>query len=167
MGSEITPVIEAVGTGADTLVLKIAQDYYQGSAKYTVKVDGVLIGAEFTASAVHGSGQADELTIKGDWVVGLHTVTVELTNDLWDGTPQTDRNLYVESATYNGAPVSGVNGLYVNAGGQPQSFGIQDNTLVPGDLVEQHPVEDGGGTPVMLTSATSMVQSTGDGQVIR
>src|SRR5215204_5367465 len=164
---EFTPVIEAVGTGADTLVLRIAQDYYQGSAKYTVKVDGVLIGTEFTASALHGSGQADSLTIKGNWGVGQHTVTVELTNDLWGGTPQTDRNVYVESATYNGAPVSGVNGLYVNAGGQPQSFGIQDNTLVPGDLVgEQPPVEDGGGTPVMLTRATSMVQSTADGQVI-
>jgi hypothetical protein len=151
----LQPVNTEVGTGSDTLVLRIAQDYYQGSANYTVKIDGVLIGTEFTASAVHGSGQADELTIKGDWVVGLHSVTVELTNDFWGGTPQTDRNFYVESVTYNGAPVSGVNGLYVNAGGQPQSFSIQDDTPIPGE------------TPVGLTSATSMVQSTADGQVIR
>jgi hypothetical protein len=95
---------------------------YQGSANYTVKIDGVLIGTEFTASAVHGSGQADELTIKGDWLVGLHAITVELTNDFWGGTPQTDRNFYVESVTYDGAPVSGVNGLYVNAGGPPPVF---------------------------------------------
>jgi hypothetical protein len=161
------PVSINVGTGSDTLVLKIAQDYYQGSAKYTVKVDGVLIGTEFTASALHGSGQADSLTIKGDWGVGQHTVTVELTNDLWGGTPQTDRNVYVESASYNSAPVSGVNGLYVNAGGQPQSFGIQDNTPVPGTPVgEQPPVDDGGGTPIGLTRVTTQVQSTGDGQVI-
>jgi hypothetical protein len=73
----------------------------------------------------------------------------------------------VESASYNSAPVSGVNGLYVNAGGQPQSFGIQDSTPVPGTPVgEQPPVDDGGGTPIGLTRVTTQVQSTGDGQVI-
>src|SRR5829696_9544075 len=97
---EFLPVIEAVGTGVDTLVLKIAQDYYQGNATYTVKVDGVLIGTEFTASALHGSGQADSLTIKGNWGVGQHTVTVELTNDLWGGTPQTVGKVYVGGAGY-------------------------------------------------------------------
>jgi Ca2+-binding RTX toxin-like protein len=95
----------SVGSGADTLVLKISQDAYNGSAQYTVSVDGKQVGGVLTASALHGSGKSDTVTVKGDWAAGVHDVVVTFLNDDWGGSAATDRNLYVDGATYNGAAV--------------------------------------------------------------
>ena len=103
-----------IGSGSDTLVLKVTQDAYQGDAQYAVFVDGKQVGGTLTAKALHSSGQSDTLEIRGDWGAGHHTVDVQLLNDLWDGTPETDRNVYVEGATYNGTAISGSE-LYVNS----------------------------------------------------
>ncbi len=97
------PASATVGSGPDTLVLRISQDAYLGSAQYTVAVDGVQVGGTFTASSLHGSGQSDTLAVKGDWGPGAHTIAVRFLNDAWDGTPSTDRNLHVDGITYNGA----------------------------------------------------------------
>ncbi len=70
------PVQIEAGTGPDALVLGINQDAYQGSARYTVSVDGVQVGGEFTASAWRSSGQSDTLTLRGDWGPGEHKVEV-------------------------------------------------------------------------------------------
>ena len=43
-----------IGTGSDVLVLRITQDAWEGSARYTVSVDGVRIGAELEAVALRG-----------------------------------------------------------------------------------------------------------------
>ncbi|QOG23481.1 carbohydrate-binding domain-containing protein [Bradyrhizobium sp. SEMIA] len=96
-----------IGTGPDQLVLKISEDAYLGDALYTVSVDGVQIGGTLTAHASHAAGQDELITVHGDWVPGDHTVLVHFVNDRWDGTPQTDRNLYVDQATYNEAVVRG------------------------------------------------------------
>lgn len=116
----------AFGSGADTLVLRISQDAYNGSAQYTVSVDGCQIGGILTATALHGSGQSDAVTVLGDWTTGNHTVTVNFLNDAWDGDAATDRNLYVDSATYNGTTVSGAT-LSLGVTG-PASFGFLDST---------------------------------------
>jgi hypothetical protein len=96
-----------VGSGSDTLVLKVTQNAYQGDAQYVVYVDGKQVGGTLTAQALRGSGQSDTVEIKGDWATGNHNVSVKFLNDLYHGSPTTDRNLYVESATYNGAAVPG------------------------------------------------------------
>ena len=88
-------------------MLKVSQDAYQGSAQYTVKVDGAQVGGTFTASASHAAGQSDTLTLKGDWAAGGHQVSVEFLNDAWGGTAAADRNLYIDGATYNGVAVDG------------------------------------------------------------
>ena len=90
-----------IGSGSDSLELKITQDAYQGDCQYAIYVDGKQIGGTLTASALHGSGEADTLQVKGDWAAGSHTVSVTLLNDLWGGTTGTDRNIYVESATFD------------------------------------------------------------------
>ncbi|SDC72797.1 carbohydrate-binding domain-containing protein [Belnapia rosea] len=105
--SAFVPVHLTAGTGPDTLVLKLSQDAWQGSAQYIVKVDGVQVGGTFTASALHSSGQSDTLTLKGDWAVGTHKVEVTFLNDGWGGTADTDRNLYIDSASYNGKAIDG------------------------------------------------------------
>jgi Ca2+-binding RTX toxin-like protein len=116
------PVSLTAGSGSDTLVLKISQDAWQGSAQYTVRIDGVQIGGTFTASALRGSGQYDTLTLKGNWTAGTHKVEVSFLNDGWGGTTDTDRNLYVESASYAGLAVSGAALSFGRAGVQSFSF---------------------------------------------
>ncbi len=61
-------------------MLSVSRDAYQGSAQYTVQVDGKQIGGTLTASALHGSGQSDTVTVLGDWSRGNHTATVTFLN---------------------------------------------------------------------------------------
>ena len=96
------PVALSAGTGPDTLVLQVSQDAWIGSAQYAVLVDGVQVGGTFTASAWHSTGQTDTVTLRGDWTDGRHQVRVDFLNDAWGGTADTDRNLYVPGASYNG-----------------------------------------------------------------
>jgi len=110
------PANITVGSGPDSLVLKIAQDAWNGDARYTISVDGQQVGGTLTAKAAHAAGQTDLVTVKGDWGNGPHQVSVNFLNDAWGGTPETDRNLYVEGASYNGAEVSGAHLVLTWAG---------------------------------------------------
>jgi hypothetical protein len=116
------PVTQTVGSGPDSLVLKISQDAYQGSAQYVVRVDGHQIGGTLTAGAEHSAGQDDAITVKGDFGSGAHTATVEFLNDAYDGTPSTDRNLYVDGVSMNGADVPDSAAALMSAG--PADFGF-------------------------------------------
>jgi protocatechuate 3,4-dioxygenase beta subunit len=86
---------------ADTLVLAISEDAYQGNAQYTVTVNGVQVGGTYTATALHSAGQDTYLTLQGDFGTNP-TVSVNFLNDAYGGTASTDRNLYVDNVTYNG-----------------------------------------------------------------
>ncbi len=110
------------GAGSDSLVLKLSQDAFRGSAQYTVSVDGKQVGGTFTASALKSSGQSDTLTMKGDWAAGAHKVEVKFLNDAWGGTAATDRNLYVDGAAYNGEAVPGAAKALMSAGAQSFAF---------------------------------------------
>ncbi len=122
------PIQTTLGSGSDTLVLRISQDAYQGNAQYTVKVDNVQIGGTQTATAWHSSGQSDTLTIKGNWAIGNHNVAVTFLNDAWGGTSTTDRNLYVDGMTYDGAAVA--NGSAALRAAGPATFTVMDNDLM-------------------------------------
>ncbi len=111
-----TPGPVSVGSGADTLVLKMAEDAYQGDAQFTVSVDGKQVGGTQTTSAIVGQGQAQEFDVHGNFGSGSHDVSVNFLNDkigaFYPGTQwavdTTDRNLYVMGASLNGgAPASG------------------------------------------------------------
>jgi hypothetical protein len=117
------PAELSAGTGPDTLVLKISQDAYQGSAEYTVSVDGAPVGGIFTASAAHASGQSDTLTLRGDWGAGAHTVAVSFLNDLWQGSADTDRNLHVDGIAHNGAALGNGAAALMSAGTVEFAFG--------------------------------------------
>ena len=119
------PTETNIGSGPDQLVLLLSEDDYAGDAEYTVSVDGQQIGGTLTATADHGSGLHDTVTVAGNWAAGDHTVAVNFLNDLYDGTNATDRNLYVDGATYDGATVSGAPLALLGNGSQ--SFGIHDD----------------------------------------
>ena len=117
------PAVATIGAGPDTLALRLSQDAYLGDAQYTVSIDGVQVGGILTASAPRGSGQFDVVNVLGDFAPGNHDVLINFLNDAYAGTADTDRNLYVESATYNGAAVNGAGQiLYVGSG----SFGFTE-----------------------------------------
>lgn len=122
----IAPDSATIGAGRNALVLKVSQDAYRGSAQYSVKVDGVAVGSTLMATGLHGAGASDTLNVRGDWGAGAHVATVDFLNDAWDGTQATDRNLFVDSATYDGAAVAdAARSLWANG---PASIGFTDST---------------------------------------
>jgi len=99
------PVASTFGSGPDELVLRVSEDAWRGHAQFTVKVDGVQVGGEYSAFASHAAGGSDTLTLKGDWGTGAHQVEIAFTNDAWSGVATEDRNLYVDRITYDGLDV--------------------------------------------------------------
>ena len=65
-------------------------------------MDGKQIGGTLTTEASHAAGQSQTFALNGNFGPGPHNVAVNFLNDAWAGTPQTDRNLYVSSLSYNG-----------------------------------------------------------------
>ncbi len=111
-----------VGSGADRLALKISEDAYQGDAQYTVSVDGQQVGGTLTARSSHAAGQDDLLTVLGNWGSGGHSVSVNFLNDAYGGSQSTDRNLYVDGATIDGAAVPNSTVPLYSDGAQGFSF---------------------------------------------
>lgn len=161
-----TPVTATIGSGADSLMLKVSQDAYQGDAQYTVSVDGQQVGGTQTAGAAHGSGQADTLTVRGDWAAGSHDVTVNFLNDAYGGSAGADRNLYVESATYNDANVAGAARTLWSAG--PSRFSVTDGGggAAPSGSASQPITAGGGEGPDAVILKVSQTAYQGDAQYV-
>ena len=90
------PII--VGSGPDTLTLQVSEDAYLGDAQFTIDVNNEQVGGVLTATALHAQGQTQTVEVKGTFGFD-NTATVNFLNDAYDGTPQTDRNLYVDGAS--------------------------------------------------------------------
>jgi hypothetical protein len=169
-----TPKSVALGQGADTLVLRIAQDHWLGDAQYTVKVDGKQVGGVQTASALKSSGLADTVTLKGDWGA-LATVEVTFLNDAWGGTPSTDRNLFLLGATLNGKDVAGSSADLYSAGGftfaaskppviqAPSDPNASSGAAVPQPPAIQAPADPNG---LLGTAAADIIRSRPGSDVI-
>lgn len=112
-----------IGSGPNTLVLQISEDAWMGDAQFTVAIDGVQVGGTQTVTASRKLGQMQEFDIKGTFAAGAHTASVNFLNDSYGGTASTDRNLYVSSATIDGAAVAG--GLLTELSSGAQSFNFQ------------------------------------------
>ena len=97
-----TPAAPPTPPGTDTIVLDVSEDAYQGDAQYTVSVDGTTIGGTRTATASHAAGATQAVDIPGNFGPGPHTIGVTFLNDAYGGSPDTDRNLYVGSVSYDG-----------------------------------------------------------------
>jgi Ca-dependent carbohydrate-binding module xylan-binding len=94
--------LTTIGSGSDTLILKMSEDAYLGDAQFTVLVDGTQLGGTFTTTASHATGASQTFTFKGDFGGGSHTLSVKFTNDLYGGASGADRNLYINAVTYQG-----------------------------------------------------------------
>jgi hypothetical protein len=107
VASPQTPV--SYGTGPDTVSLQISENAWanhdsisdgNGDAEFTVTINGVKQGGTFTATTAHGSG--DQIFKFLGTFGASPSVQVTFINDAWGGTPQTDRNLYVDGMSYDG-----------------------------------------------------------------
>ena len=91
----------------DTLVLSLAEDAWQGDAQAIITIDGKAVGDPVSVTALHGMGQSQAVTLTGQWGAGAHDVGIQFLNDAYGGTPETDRNLYVEGVTFDGQAAAG------------------------------------------------------------
>ncbi|MGY2051393.1 carbohydrate-binding domain-containing protein [Methylobacterium sp. JK268] len=83
--------------GSNSLVLRMAEDAYQGDALVEVFVDGQRVGDARAVTARHAAGQWQDITFTGDFAADPQSVEVRFINDAWGGTADADRNLYVQS----------------------------------------------------------------------
>jgi hypothetical protein len=105
-----TPVVTTPAptttTGSDTLALNLSEDAWQGDALFTVTIDGTQIGGPTSVTALAANGATDTFTYNGNWGTGAHIIGIDFTNDDYGGTTDTDRNLIVNSITYDGTTTS-------------------------------------------------------------
>ena len=93
---------------SNELVLFVSEDAYQGDAEFTVAVNGTQVGGVYTTTALHSQGASQGFDL-GTIVNGAipYDLAVTFINDDFDGTPSTDRNLYVDSVEIDGQAVAG------------------------------------------------------------
>ena len=135
------PAAITIGSGPDTLALQVSEDAWQGNAQFTVSIDGQQVGGTQTTTAIHGAGQTQTVDVLGSFSPGSHTTTVNFLNDAYGGSASTDRNLFVASATIDGAAVSNAS-LNLYSGG-PQSFSFNGAAAATTtDTLDLHVSED-------------------------
>jgi hypothetical protein len=149
-----------VGSGNSTLSITVNEDYYQGDAQFTVKVDNVQIGGTQTTIARKASNDSQAFNLLGNYGAGTHTVVVNFLNDAWGGTTTTDRNMYVIAMRYNGqnypqntASLMSNGPVSFQVGSAPSGAGA---TLTPGNGV----VWDNSGNAWTVTSG-AIIQVNG------
>ena len=164
----------AIGSGADTLVIGASEDAYLGNAQFTVSVDGKQLGGTLTATASHAAAANQNFTFKGDFGTGAHAVAVNFLNDAWGGSAATDRNLYVNAITYNGAAtgqsatlgVTGPQAFSVTGGTAPSVSETGDHGALAKTLSQTGSYTVGGDTFVLTTgNAASVTLGTGTSQI--
>ena len=104
-----TPTTGGTGSATtSTLTLHVSEDAWNGDAQFVVLVDGQQLGGTQTATASHGAGQTQAITLTGDFgTTGPGQVSVQFVNDAWGGWSGADRNLYVQSLDVNGQHFAG------------------------------------------------------------
>ena len=104
----------SASSNPDTLVLNLSEDAYGGDAQFSVTVDGKQLATPQSVTASHAAGQSQAFAFNGDFGSGSHSVGIAFVNDAYGGTSSTDRNLYIDSATFDGTQVQGAALLYRN-----------------------------------------------------
>ena len=144
-----------VGSGPNSIVLDISEDAYLGDAQFTLSVDGTQYGATQTATASHSAGAEQSFTIEGSFAAGLHIILVNFLNDAYAGTPQTDRNLYVDQIAYGGVVQNTAAALDAQG---PQSFIVGSAVTLSTTTTATMTA-----TPVTVAPATAQAIALGSG----
>ncbi len=139
-GTSSLPAV-SIGSGPDVLALQLAEDYWLTNASFVVSVDGVQIGGVQSTTAIRAAGQTQTFDVLGSFGAGSHVATIDFLNDAYGGTATTDRNLFMQGATLDGAAVPD-SSLALYSGGA-QSFSFTGSTPAPvPDTLDLHVAED-------------------------
>jgi VCBS repeat-containing protein len=126
-------------TVSNSLVLSMAEDYYQGNAQFKVAVDGVQVGGVQTVTAIAANKQTQSFYLSGNFSAGSHTVTVTFLNDLNAGVGY-DRNLYIKGITFDGVAQTVTNANLFSNGSVNNTIsasGTVTATSVPDTIILQ------------------------------
>ena len=134
------PPVLSIGSGPDVLALSVAEDAWQGNAQFTISIDGEQVGGVQTATALRGAGQTQTVDVLGSFGGGDHRVTVNFLNDAYGGSSATDRNLFVNGATIDGAAAPASTLALYSQG--PQSFDFAGPAHGTPDTLDLHVSED-------------------------
>lgn len=104
--------------------LSLSEDTWQGDAQFSVAIDGNTITNPQTVTALHSNGASQDFSFSQALTAGPHDVAISFLNDAYAGTPDTDRNLYVNGISVNNTPVSGAAAAIYSAGTQHFSVNI-------------------------------------------
>lgn len=116
------PVLATIGSGPDTLALKISEDAFDGNAEFTVSINGSQVGGTLTAAASHALGADQTIDVLGSFTaVTDQTVSVDFLNDLYSPGVG-DRNLYVDGASVNGTAVAASSRTLLSSGSKSIEF---------------------------------------------
>ncbi|MDQ2742223.1 MAG: hypothetical protein M3Z66_07975 [Chloroflexota bacterium] len=118
------PAPNPAPVAADTLVLQLSEDMFQGNAEFIASVDGKGLGAAQPVTALQNAGQSEDFTFKGDFGPGVHDLAVTFLNDAYGGTPTTDRNLYVNGVDLDGAHYASATASLYSAGTMHFQIGV-------------------------------------------
>ena len=121
----------SIGSGSSSIDLYLSEDAYLGNAEFTVSVDGAQVGGVYAVTAINSINQSEEFILNGDFTAGsTYEISIDFINDLYGGASTADRNLFLKSAQFGGATISGSNfGLYSSG---TQSFSFTDGTATTG-----------------------------------
>jgi hypothetical protein len=124
-----------VGFGPDNIVVDMSEDAYAGDAQFTLSVDGQQIGGVQTVTASHAKGEQQAFIVNGTFEPGAHVLAVNFLNDAYGGTPDTDRNLWVDGVQAAGVTTSTEVPLYT---GGPKAVDFAVPSVLVGN-VGQYP----------------------------
>ncbi|SNB75461.1 Ca-dependent carbohydrate-binding module xylan-binding [Arboricoccus pini] len=123
--------IENSGAGTTTsgdsggkLTLWMSEDSFQGDAQFTVYVDGKKFGDTYTVTSSHAKGDLQRFDISGNLGSGEHKIDVNFINDAVGRNSSQDRNLYFQSAEYDGKVYDVSANMYYN---QTKSFTVSSS----------------------------------------
>jgi len=142
-----------IGSGSDTITIQASGDSLGPAggagtdAEFTLNVDGQQIGGLQDVSASHANGEEQTFTFQGNFNPGSHAVTITFANNNGTQGDKTtfgrdggDRNLYIDSVSYNGQTVTnGTTPIYASPLFPPNGpynsgnavFNVNDTTPVP------------------------------------
>jgi endoglucanase len=109
-----TVTAAAPPAATNTLSVNVSEDAWKGNAQFVILLDGAQVGGTQTATASHAAGASQTITLTGNFGAGTHSVAIKFINDAYGGTAATDRNLYVNSVTYDGTTTALKAALYSN-----------------------------------------------------
>ena len=148
------PVV-VMGSGPDAVTLQVSEDAWRGDAQFTVQVDGVQVGGIQTATVSHASGLHGDYEARGAFGPGPHQVSLDFLNDAWGGSPSTDRNLYLDGASYGGSDPLASRLSLTSGGTQAVTVGSAPD---PGTAAQASPP-----AAFAVTDTTSMQSETSAG----